>query len=269
MTLLAAAQFAPGDDPGANLANIRRLARAAVARGARLVAFPEYSSWFRFELGPWYREHAEPLDGPFVAGLAVVARETGAWLVAGTVEAPVPGSADDRVSNTLVALDPAGELVATYRKAHLYDAFGARESEWIRPGDLAAPATFDVDGLTVGLQTCYDLRFPEVTRRLVDAGAEVVVVPAEWVRGPLKEGHWELLVRARAVENTVYVVAADQTPPVGVGASAVVDPMGVVLAAAGEQEGLALAEADRARLEAVRAVNPCLELRRYAVVPRA
>src|SRR5690606_7712975 len=101
------------------------------------------------------------------------------------------------------------------------------ESKWIAPGDLEAPQLFEVAGLKVGLQTCYDLRFPEVSRTLVDAGADVLAVPSEWVRGPLKEHHWRTLVTARALENTVYVAAADHPAPIGAGNSMVVDPMGV------------------------------------------
>jgi predicted amidohydrolase len=118
------------------------------------------------------------------------------------------------------------------------------------------------------MQTCYDIRFPEVTRRLAVAGADLVLVPAEWVRGPLKEFHWRTLLAARAIENTVYVAAADHVPPIGVGASAVLDPMGVTLAGLGEQEEVAVAAVSAARVAAVRRANPSLALRRYDVVPR-
>jgi predicted amidohydrolase len=135
------------------------------------------------------------------------------------------------------------------------------------PGELDAPQTFVVDGVLVGMQTCYDLRFPEVTRRIVDAGAELVLVPAEWVRGPLKEHHWRTLLTARAIENTIFLAAADHVPPSGIGLSLVVDPMGVVIAEAGEREGIALAWVEQSRLSQVRRINPALALRRYRVVP--
>jgi predicted amidohydrolase len=167
-----------------------------------------------------------------------------------------------------VAVSPAGELVAAYRKLHLYDAFGEKESDWVLAGEIEAPQTFDVRDLTVGLQTCYDIRFPEVTRRLVDAGADLVLVPAEWVRGPLKEQHWRTLVTARALENTIYIAAADHAPPVGVGNSMVVDPMGVELVTVGETTDVAVAWVSAERISAVRRVNPALELRRFGVVPR-
>lgn len=262
---VAVAQFAPGDDVAANLAELERLARAAVGRGARLVVFPEYSMYFTPELGDAMVAAAEPVDGAFVRALGALAGELGVHLVAGMLERT---SDPVRFSNTLVALDGDGRLVATYRKQHLYDAFGQHESVRVVPGPLDDPEVFAVDGFTVGMQTCYDLRFPEVTRRLVDAGAELVLVPAEWVRGPLKEHHWRTLATARAIENTVYLAAADQTPPVAVGTSFVLDPMGVELAALGEQPGIAVAWLERDRLEQVRRVNPALALRRYRVLPR-
>ena len=210
--------------------------------------------------------HAQPLDGPFVRALAGLAGELGIHIVAGVVERVTGETA--RVANTLVALDPHGELVAHYRKVHLYDAFGQRESDWVVPGAVEPPQIFAVGGFTAGMQTCYDIRFPEVTRQLVDAGADLVLVPSEWVRGPLKETHWGTLLTARAIENTVYLAAADHTPPVGVGNSMVLDPMGVELAGLGEAEGFALAWLTPDRVTEVRRVNPALELRRFRVEPR-
>jgi predicted amidohydrolase len=138
----------------------------------------------------------------------------------------------------------------------------------VHPGPVGEVGTFEADGLVLGLQTCYDLRFPEVTRRLVDAGADIVLVPAEWVPGPLKEDHFVTLLRARAIENTVYVAAAGQCAPTGSGHSMVIDPMGVVLASLGEQTGTAVASATRERIEAVRKINPALALRRFTVAER-
>ena len=133
---------------------------------------------------------------------------------------------------------------------------------------LDAPELFTWGGFTVGLQTCYDIRFPEVSRRIVDAGADLLLVPAEWVRGPLKEHHWRTLLTARALENTVFVAAADHTPPVGVGTSLVIDPMGVAVAALGEARGVAVAAISPDRVTEVRRVNPALQLRRFGVAPR-
>ena len=263
---IAVAQFAPGADVDANLAEITRLADLAVARGARLVVFPEYSSYFTPEPGPDWHAAAEPVGGPFTERLADLAARLGVHLVAGMIER-LDGE-ERRVANTVVALAPDAGVVARYRKLHLYDAFGQRESEWVAPGDLSAPEVFEAGGIRFGLQTCYDARFPEVTRRVVDAGADVVCMPAEWVRGPLKEAHWRVLTTARALENTMYVAAADHAPPVGAGNSIIVDPMGVEVATIGEATDVAVAWVSRERIEAVRRLNPALALRRFAITER-
>ena len=259
---VAVAQFAPTAERERNVLVIRRLAERAADRGAHLLVLPEYSSAFVLPPGPALAERAEAVDGPFAAALGAIAADLGIVLVAGLVEA-----VGEKVANTLVAVD-RDRVLATYRKQHLYDAFGGAESAWLVPGPLEEPQLFELSGLRVGMQTCYDIRFPEVTRRLAVAGAELVLVPAEWVRGPLKEQHWRTLLAARAIENTVYVAAADHIPPVGVGASAVVDPMGVTLAGLGEQEDVAVATVTAARIADVRRANPSLALRRYDVVPR-
>lgn len=265
---IAVAQFAPGADADANLDEITRLAGLAVARGARLVVFPEYSSWFTPDAGPEWHDAAQPVGGPFTAELAALADRLGIHLVAGLIERLDGADGDDRVGNTVIAVAPGEGVVARYRKLHLYDAFGQRESEWVAPGEVAAPETFEAGGIRFGLQTCYDARFPEVTRRIVDAGADVVCMPAEWVRGPLKEAHWRVLTTARALENTMYVAAADHAPPVGAGNSMIVDPMGVEIATIGEATDVAVAWVSRERIEAVRRVNPALALRRFDVVER-
>lgn len=261
---IAVAQFAPGTDKAKNLESIRDLATVAAARGARLVVFPEYSSFFTPELGEHSVAAAEPLDGHFVAGLEAIAKVLGIHIVAGMLESTED---EERCSNTLVALDPTGGRVAKYRKIHLYDAFGQRESDWVVSGQIEAPETFRLGEFTVGLQTCFDIRFPEMTRRIVDAGADLVLLPSEWVRGPIKEQHWRTLVTARAIENTVYFAAADQAPPTGAGNSMVIDPMGVELATIGEETGVALAWISMKRISEVRAVNPTLGLRKFDVHP--
>ncbi len=263
---VAVAQFAPGTDPLANLATMRQLSAIAVERGATLVVFPEYSSWFAAEFSAATGAAAEPLDGDFVQRVAGIAAEFSIHIVFGLLESGTPS--DERVRNTLVAIGPSGEVLATYRKLHLYDAFGNKESDWVQPGEIEPPQTFGWAGFTVGMQTCYDIRFPEVSRRLVDAGADLFLVPAEWVRGPLKEYHWRTLVTARAIENTVYLAAADQAPPIGVGNSVVVDPMGVEIASIGETVDAVVAHISTARIAEVRKTNPALALRRFDVAVR-
>lgn len=261
---LAVAQFSPVADRAANLDRIAEMTMDAAAQGARVVVFPEYSSYFIDPFDASLAANAEPLDGPFVVALTALAARHGIIVVAGLLERATDSA---RVRNTVVAVSGEG-LLAHYRKMHLYDAFGQRESEWVEPGELDAPRTFDVDGVRFGLQTCYDLRFPEVTRRLADAGADVVLVPSEWVRGPLKEHHWQTLLLARAIENTLYMAAADHPPPLGVGHSMIVDPQGVALATIGTTSDVAVARVRLDIIARVRQVNPALELRRFGITER-
>ncbi|ROP74334.1 carbon-nitrogen hydrolase family protein [Curtobacterium sp. PhB115] len=274
---IAAAQFAPVDDPAANLETVRTAAAEAAARGADLLVTPEYTSYFTADIDDRFVAAAQPLDGPFVTGLQAIARETGVALVVGiaetteAAEATEATDAADRFRNTLVAVLPSGELAATYRKVHLYDAFGSRESDHIESGDPEQLPVFELAGVRIGLETCYDLRFPEVTRRLAapeHGASDVVVLPAEWVRGPGKEHHWRTLLTARAIENTVWVVGVGQTPPIGIGGSVVIDPSGVAVVSAGATPGLLTATIDTAVTDAVRQVNPSLSLRRYDVALR-
>ncbi len=200
---------------------------------------------------------AEPLDGPFVSMLAGEAARLGATVVAGMFE-----RVDDGLPfNTLVVLGPDGSLRTTYRKIHLYDSFGYKESERLLPGEVE-PVVVDVDGRPVGLMTCYDLRFPELARALVDAGAETVVVPAAWVAGDHKLEHWRTLLRARAIENTVHVVAAAQGGERYTGHSLVADPWGSIVVEAGSDAQILRADVLADDVARARDVNPSLANRR-------
>ena len=262
-TAVAIAQFAPTARAEANLHHIEELVSRAAARGADLVLFPEYSSYFVDPFDESLARNAQDIDGPFVSGLVELASTHDVHLVAGLLERGLDGR---RVRNTVVAVDATGVL-ASYRKLHLYDAFGQRESDWVEPGEPGAPQTFELGGLVFGLMTCYDLRFPEVARLLADAGVDVALVAAEWVRGPLKEHHWRTLLHARAIENTMYVAAADHPPPLGIGNSMVVDPAGVEIAAIGTATDVAVAWLEKEAVDRVRRVNPALALRRFHVAP--
>ncbi|MED7922912.1 carbon-nitrogen hydrolase family protein [Nonomuraea sp. LP-02] len=256
MTTIALCQIPVSTDPSTNL----KRAREALSRaeGADLAIFPE-ATLTRY--GRRITGLAEPLDGPFVSGLAEAAREHGLAVIAGTFE---PG--DGRVRNTAVALDAQGELRAAYRKIHLFDSFGAKESDLVEPG--TEPAVVELAGLRIGLITCYDVRFPELGRALVDRGAELFAVIAAWGSGPLKEDHWTTLVRARALENTMWTAAVGQAPNpgessdgYGVGRSMLVDPLGVVRADLGTAPGVQVVRVDRAYTESARATLPCLQHR--------
>ena len=259
----AVIQYAPTTDKSQNLETIRTLVGAAAAQGAELAVLPEYATFAKQGIDKSYIDSAEPLDGDSVTVLCRLSADQNITIIAGVHEPDGQG----RIYNTLVGIHH-GEIVATYRKVHLYDAFGMQESEWVSPGVIEAPQLLEINGLKVGLQTCYDLRFPEVSRVLVDAGADVLVIPAAWVPGPLKESHWTTLLRARAIENTVYVVAADQAAPVGIGHSAIIDPMGVTVAMIGDDVGVAQAELKKERLDSTRTINPALTLRRFSVAAK-
>jgi predicted amidohydrolase len=200
--------------------------------------------------------YAEPTTGPFADTLTRAADAAGTTAVAGMFET---GPNPERPYNTLLV---RGGASAAYRKIHLYDSFGYRESDRLTAGPLA-PVVVEVGGWRVGLMTCYDLRFPELARALVDRGAEVIVVPAAWVAGPAKIDHWRTLLRARAIENTVYVAAAGQPAPRYCGTSLVVDPLGRVLAEAGPEEEIVVrAVAEAGGLAEARRTNPSLVNRR-------
>jgi predicted amidohydrolase len=191
-------------------------------------------------------------------------------VVAGIFES-VPGS--ERVYNTIVALGADGVLLGCYRKIHLFDAFDHMESERIEPGS-GDTLVFRQNDLSFGVQTCYDVRFPELSGRLAAEGADAILLPAAWVHGLLKESQWEVLVRARAIENTVYVAAADQVGAGFSGSSMLVDPMGVAVARGGETEQVIAGEIDPQRVQAVRQKLPSRKhvrpdvYRRWALVAR-
>ena len=168
---------------------------------------------------------------------------------------------DGRVANVLVVLQK-GKIVARYHKLHLYDAFSMKESTNVDAGD-ALPPVVTIGDMSVGVMTCYDLRFPEVAKSLALRGAELIVVPAAWVKGAHKERHWETLISARALDTTCYVAAVSECGPRNIGCSMVADPLGIVIARAAETPALVLAELPRERLENVRAALPVLANGRF------
>jgi predicted amidohydrolase len=264
MTRIAVAQFASGFDKAANLDRIGSLAEQAARAGARVAVFPEGAMHTFGELKDDLSRAAEPLDGPFVQSLGRVATRLDLTLVAGMFESiPRSISNDQRVYNTAVVVAPRDGLVASHRKRHLYDAFAERESDRILAGE-ADPPIIDLHGFKAGLVVCYELRFPAYIQQLADRGAEVLLVPAAWVAGPLKEEHWTVMVRARAIENTMYVAGAGLS---GIGycaKSVIVDPMGIVGSALGEAEGVITGEVTKERLAMVRERLPLVEQRRAA-----
>lgn len=252
---VALAQFAAATDSVANRETMRGIL-ADLDHDVDLVVFPEAAM---HDFGPPDLDLAviaEPLDGPFVQMLCQEAARLGTTIVAGMFE-----TTDSLPFNTLVAVAPDGQLAQTYRKVHLYNSFGYRESDRLASGPIAA-ATVQVSGHTFGLMTCYDLRFPEFARALIDAGAEVLVLPAAWVAGPLKDDHWVTLNKARAIENTVPVIAVGQCGDTYTGHSLVIDAMGSIVAEAAKEPTVLYAGIDFSEVERARLTNPSLANRR-------
>jgi predicted amidohydrolase len=257
----AAVQMSSGPDRAGNVARASALVREAAARGARLVVLPEVFAW----RGPRDDERSmgESIPGPTSDAMAALARNLRLHLCAGSFLEAAPGEA--RSYNTSCLFDPEGRLVARYRKIHLFDVdlpgrATVRESELRAPGSEVVTAATDAG--TLGLSICYDLRFPELYRRLVRAGAQVLLVPSAFTF-PTGAAHWEVLCRARAIENQCYLIAPDQTgrSPHGHadwGDSMIVDPWGRVLARAGDGEGVVTAEVDLGALARIRRELPSL-----------
>jgi predicted amidohydrolase len=259
---VAAVQLNSRNDKAGNLATAERLVRAAAADGADLVALPE--KWNLLAAGEELLAGAEPLDGPSLTAARAWARTLGIHLLAGSI----CESAGERASNTSVLIGPAGEDLATYRKIHMFDVDAGgvsyRESEYEQPGSELVTAP--LGELIAGLSVCYDLRFPELFRILALRGARLLTVPSAFTRATGRD-HWEVLLRARAIENQAFVLAPNQigaAPPHfdSFGHSAIVDPWGVVLAVAPDEECFVAADLDLAAQESVRESLPSLANRR-------
>ncbi|RFU87106.1 carbon-nitrogen family hydrolase [Streptomyces triticagri] len=247
--------------------NSRRQRVASLVReqaGADLVVLPELWTTGAFAYDAFATE-AEELTGPTYEAMSAAAREAGVWLYAGSiVERAKDATGEERLYNTTLLLDPDGTLVRTYRKIH---RFGFDKGEAVLMGAGTEPATAELPDTTIGLTTCYDLRFPELYRRLTDAGAETLVVAAGWPER--RRAHWTLLAQARAVENQAYVLACGSA---GIhadieqaGHSIVVDPWGEVLAEAGSGEEVLSVEFDPAKVAKTREQFPALKDRRLGL----
>lgn len=257
---VAIAQLTATMDKAANLQKAQEYIGKAKKAGADFVILPEmYSAPATPKSGVTPAEVAEKLDGPFVSGLSAAARQHGIYVVCGVFES-IEGD-ENRAYNTTVFLSREGELIHAYRKTHLYDAFSYIESDFIAPGDNPYQVVETEFG-KIGLMVCYEVRFPEIARQFALQGADILFVPAGWVAGAMKEDHWETLVRARAIENTMFICAADQVGNIFAGRSMFVDPMGVVIASAGEEETLLITELDLDRIQRVRGKLPSVANRR-------
>jgi predicted amidohydrolase len=255
---VAAVQLNSTGDKARNLETAERLVRAAAADGAELVALPE--KWNLLAPGEGLAAGAEDLDGPSLGAARIWARSLGIHLLAGSVSE----RGDEKAFNTSVLIGPDGEDLAVYRKIHMFDVDAGgvsyRESEHERPGSEVVTAR--VGELTAGLSICYDLRFPELFRILALRGARLVCLPSAFTLATGRD-HWEVLLRARAIENQVFVIAPNQVGRAAphfesYGRSAIVDPWGVVLATAPDEECFVAADLDLEAQDRVRESLPSL-----------
>jgi predicted amidohydrolase len=272
---VALAQVVTGRDISGNLDLVEEFARNAKEGGAELVVFPEATMR---AFGNSLLDIAEPLDGPWATRLRQIANELGIVIIAGMFtpgqtgndgsrpDSAVGSEGGSKVRNTLLATGPGVE--ASYDKIHLFDAFGFAESDTVEAGTL--PVTFELGGITFGLATCYDIRFPALFTANADLGAEANIVCASWGAGPGKVDQWRLLAQARAVDTTTYVLACGQgdpaaegieakgSAPTGVGHSAVVSPFGAVIGELDGGTGLLFADLDPAVVKDARTKLPVL-----------
>lgn len=266
--LVAAIQLNSQDQPEINFDAIANLVSSAANAGARIVALPESANYLSdLEIAA----HAEPLDGPTISAYRKLARNHGIYLHCGSFLECSPKHLNDpdRAFNTAVLVSPEGEIVAAYRKIHLFDvaiggAVDHMESRHIIPGNQSVVAKTPYGN--IGFAICYDLRFPELFRKLTDNRADIIILPAAFTLYTGKD-HWEVLLRARAIENQVYVIAPAQWGPHPVGqtcfgSSMIIDPWGTVIARSPEGPGYILAPIDLDRKAAVRRQIPCLRNRR-------
>jgi predicted amidohydrolase len=256
---VAIAQMTSGSDPSENLRQVEDLTRRAAEAKAALIVFPEATMC---AFGNDLSAVVEPLDGPWASGVRDLAIELGIVIIVGMF---TPGS-EGRVRNTLLAVGP--DVDTSYDKVHLFDAFGYRESDSVQPG--TRPVTFPVDGVTVGLATCYDIRFPALFSANAKQGARINVVCASWGAGEGKIDQWSLLARARALDSTTFVIACGQadpaasgldvegTAPTGIGYSAVISPLGKVLEELSSGPALVFTDIDATETDDARMKLPVL-----------
>jgi deaminated glutathione amidase len=260
---IALVQMRSSEDKQDNLDKSIGFIAEAAGKGADLVCFPEFQMAFSpgSQSAAQLANIAETVRGSFVSKLAAAAKKNKIGVVATIYE---KSGKPNRVHDTAVMISPAGKVSSVYRKLHLYNALGFKESTKLVPGKtIAKPARTDAG--SVGLLICYDLRFPELSRILTVKGADVLAAPSAWVAGEMKEEHWQTMVKARAIENGSYVVAPDQLGNIYCGRSMVVDPFGVVLVDMGQRKGIEVVDIDKSRVQQVRKLLPLLKNRRTDV----
>ena len=264
--LVAIVQMRSSEDKMENLQLSVDFIREAAKKKANLICFPEFQMAYSPESqsANQLSEIAESVnDGNFITTLRKAAKVNKISIISTIYEKSNSGF-DNRVYDTVVLIDSKGEISSVYRKLHLYDALGFKESDKMMAGNMIEkPAKTSVGNL--GLMICYDIRFPEMSRILTVKGANILVSPSAWVHGIMKEEHWQTLLKARAIENGLYIIAPNQIGNIFSGRSMIVDPFGIVLLDMGNREGMEVVEIDKSRVQKVREVLPLLKNRRIDV----
>jgi predicted amidohydrolase len=264
--LVAIVQMRSSEDKMENLELSVGFIREAAKKKSNLICFPEFQMAYSPESqsANQLSEIAESVnDGNFITTLRKAAKVNKISIISTIYEKSNNGS-DNRVYDTVVLIDSKGEISSVYRKLHLYDALGFKESDKMMAGNMIEKPVKTSVG-NIGLMICYDIRFPEMSRILTVKGANVLVSPSAWVHGVMKEEHWQTLLKARAIENGLYIIAPDQVGNIFSGRSMAVDPFGVVLLDMGNREGMEVVEIDKSRVQKVREMLPLLKNRRTDV----
>jgi predicted amidohydrolase len=263
MNKIAIAQITSSTDKQTNLKTALGLIKEAKSKNAELIAFPEFLMAFSpaSQTAEELTHLGESVDGAFITALRDAAKANGIAIIAPIYET---SSVPQRVYDSAVWIDANGNVASVYRKLHLYDAFGFKESDKFYPGDDVAPLVNDRDA-HFGMMICYDLRFPEMARMLALAGANILVAPSGWVQGDLKVEHWQTMIKARALENGCFVIAPNQVGNIYTGHSMAVDPLGRTIVDLSGCEGLEVIELDLKLVNDVREKLPLIKNRRTDV----
>jgi deaminated glutathione amidase len=264
--LVAIVQMRSSEDKMENLELSVGFIREAAKKKSNLICFPEFQMAYSpvSQSANQLSEIAESVnDGNFITTLRKAAKVNKISIISTIYEKSNRGF-DNRVYDTVVLIDNKGGISSVYRKLHLYDALGFKESDRMMAGNMIEKPVKTLVG-NIGLMICYDIRFPEMSRILTVKGANVLILPSAWVHGVMKEEHWQTLLKARAIENGLYIIAPDQVGNIFSGRSMAVDPFGVVLLDMGNREGMEVVEIDKSRVQKVRELLPLLKNRRTDV----
>ena len=262
---VAVVQFKASTNKETNLKKIIQYISNAAKNKAEMVAFPEFMMLYTNskQTPQQLAILAETIKGNFVQSIAKAAKENHIQVVGSFYE---KSAKKDRVYDTSFVVSKSGKIISTYRKIHLYDAFGFRESDKMLPGsNISKPVKTSVG--KIGMMICYDLRFPEISRSLASSGSEILVIPSAWVKGEMKEEHWLTINKTRAIENGCFVISPDQVGNIYCGRSVVVDPYGKILLDMKKKQGIGFVNIDLKRIKQIRKILPLLKNRRTDIYP--